>query len=280
VAMAVREHGLADKLGAGYESERFTIRKGEIEEGSGKLLELLKLLRGRSGAAGKTLVFSQYTQFLDLVGEAFVSAGIKYFRLDGTTAVRERAMIVRAFQRANSGVDVFLLSTKAGGLGLNLTAADCVVLLDLSFNPHDNRQAEDRVHRLGQTRPVKVHYLVCSDSVEEAVLRVNLKKMALDYQFGGQRTSMTIQDSETAEASKQEDERGQQGDAARHVAEDEEKDDDRQQDEDEEDEEGEEEQEPALDLKRDGKRAEEEVLAELEQACMKFFPLEEAHAAA
>merc|ERR1719183_3267449 len=94
--------------------------------------------------------------------------------------------MVQEFQSDDSGIDVFLLSTKAGGVGLNLVAADTVVMLDLSFNPQDTRQAEDRVHRLGQTKPVTVHYLVCEGTVEESVLRANLQKMALDKQFGGQ----------------------------------------------------------------------------------------------
>merc|ERR1712151_593500 len=78
----------------------------------------------------------------------------------------------------------FLISMKAGGVGLNLTAANCVVMLDLDFNPQNMRQAEDRVHRLGQTREVIVYYLVCRGTVEEMVLKRALSKMELDQQFG------------------------------------------------------------------------------------------------
>ena len=89
---------------------------------------------------------------------------------------------------AGSGVDVFLLSMKAGGTGLNLTAANRVVLMDLSWNPQDNRQAEDRAHRLGQLQPVTVTYLTTSDTIEEKVVSCNVAKMELDYKFGGQKT--------------------------------------------------------------------------------------------
>ncbi|CAE8600340.1 unnamed protein product, partial [Polarella glacialis] len=89
-----------------------------------------------------------------------------------------------------SGIDVFLVSLKAGGVGLNLTAADKVILMDLSFNPQDNRQAEDRAHRLGQTRPVQVIYMVTAETMEEKVVKANIDKMALDYKFGGQKSAL------------------------------------------------------------------------------------------
>merc|ERR1711966_524375 len=88
------------------------------------------------------------------------------------------------------GPEVFLVSTKAGGLGLNLTAANAVIMLDLDFNPQNSRQAEDRVHRLGQTQEVTVYYLVCKGTVEEMVIRRNLEKMRLDRHFGAKRGTL------------------------------------------------------------------------------------------
>jgi SNF2 family DNA or RNA helicase len=78
-----------------------------------------------------------------------------------------------------------MLSTKAGGTGLNLVAADACVLMDLDFNPQNNRQAEDRIHRLGQTRDVTIYYMICRDTIEEKILEIDARKMQLDVKFGG-----------------------------------------------------------------------------------------------
>jgi len=187
VANCVRDYKLAPKLGPGFARERFEMSRTELLEGSAKIAELLRLLQEQREAKRKTLVFSQFTQFLALISRALHCSGFKYVRLDGGTSVAERAKALANFQNESSIVDAFLLSTKAGGLGLNLTEADRVVMMDLSFNPQDNRQAEDRAHRLGQTRQVSVHYLVCADTIEESIVRINMQKMALDYKFGGQK---------------------------------------------------------------------------------------------
>jgi len=230
VILAVREHGMAERLG-----KNFVASHSDIMEGSSKIQELIRLLTSQREAQQKTLIFSQYTQFLDIIAEALEGAGFIYGRLDGNVRLDMRSQVVNRFMTQGSGMDVFLLSTKAGGTGLNLTAADKVVLMDLSFNPQTNRQAEDRAHRLGQQRPVGVHYLVCADTVEEAVLQANLRKMSLDYKFGGQR--MLLQG--TGE--------GQQ------VA------------EPDEDEDGDEDEEE-LDAQQEEKKAEQAVLAQLESA--------------
>eukprot|EP00927_Polykrikos_kofoidii_P018227 TRINITY_DN18405_c0_g1_i1.p1 TRINITY_DN18405_c0_g1~~TRINITY_DN18405_c0_g1_i1.p1 ORF type:complete len:964 (+),score=159.38 TRINITY_DN18405_c0_g1_i1:52-2892(+) len=185
---ALRDANLVPRLGAGFDPRRFTITDSDVVEGSAKVAELLRILREQKALRRKTLVFSQFTQFLDVIVVALQTTGIPFAFLDGSVRVEARAGIVETFQSEDSGVDVFLLSTKAGGVGLNLVAADAVVLMDLSFNPQDNRQAEDRVHRLGQIRPVTVHYLVCKDTIEETVVKMNLNKIALDYHFGGQRS--------------------------------------------------------------------------------------------
>lgn len=93
--------------------------------------------------------------------------------------------MVAAFQAENSDLRVFLLSTKAGGVGLNLTKASTVILMDQDWNPHNDRQAEDRVHRLGQTSDVTIYRLCCRHSFEETVLSCCKRKLELDEAFGG-----------------------------------------------------------------------------------------------
>jgi SNF2 family DNA or RNA helicase len=104
------------------------------------------------------------------------AAGLNYLRLDGST--RDRAEVVRKFQ-ADDGPPVLLISLKAGGTGLNLTAADHVFLLDPWWNPAVEDQAKDRAHRIGQERPVMVYRMVAKDTVEERILGLQEKKRAL-----------------------------------------------------------------------------------------------------
>ena len=124
----------------------------------------------------KALVFSQWTGLLDLVQPHLEAREIPYLRLDGTTA--DRAGVVEAFQ-ADDGPPVMLVSLKAGGTGINLTAADHVFLLDPWWNPAVEDQAADRAHRIGQQRPVLVHRLVAEDTVEERILLLQDEKRAL-----------------------------------------------------------------------------------------------------
>jgi SNF2 family DNA or RNA helicase len=106
----------------------------------------------------RMLIFSQWTRLLDLLEILVNELGMQFLRLDGSTAVSERQHLINTF--STTSIPVFLLSTKAGGLGINLTQADVVILHDLDFNPENDRQAEDRSHRIGQTRPVVVYKLV------------------------------------------------------------------------------------------------------------------------
>jgi superfamily II DNA or RNA helicase len=148
---------------------------GQQAETSSKL-ELLVEELGTAVAEGhKALVFSQWTSLLDRVEPALAAAGIAWTRLDGAT--RDRAGVVARFQD-DAGPPVLLVSLKAGGTGLNLTAADHVFLLDPWWNPAVEDQAADRAHRIGQTRPVEIHRLVAADSVEERVLALQQRKRA------------------------------------------------------------------------------------------------------
>ena len=129
----------------------------------------------------RALVFSQFTGHLDLVEAALKAAGVRLLRLDGSTPAKKRARLVDAFQ-AGEG-DLFLISLKAGGTGLNLTGADYVIHLDPWWNPAVEDQATDRAHRIGQTKPVTVYRLVLKDSIEEMILALHATKRALSADF-------------------------------------------------------------------------------------------------
>ncbi len=143
---------------------------------SAKLRRLVASLDELVSAGHKALVFSQWTSLLDRVEPQLDGAGIAYSRLDGST--RDRAAVVREFQ-SPEGPPVLLISLKAGGTGLNLTAADHVFLLDPWWNPAVEDQAADRAHRIGQDRPVWVYRLVAKDTVEERILELGERKRAL-----------------------------------------------------------------------------------------------------
>ena len=124
----------------------------------------------------KALVFSQWTSFLDLIEPHLSAASIGFSRLDGATA--DRAGVVARFQDAE-GPPVMLISLKAGGTGLNLTAADHVFLMDPWWNPAVEDQAADRAHRIGQERPVMVYRLVSEETVEERILLLQEAKRGI-----------------------------------------------------------------------------------------------------
>jgi SNF2 family DNA or RNA helicase len=149
---------------------------GQHADTSSKVRRLLEALEEVVAEGHKALVFSQWTALLDRVEPHLHAAGLAFVRLDGTT--RDRAGVVRRFQD-ETGPPVFLISLRAGGLGLNLTAADHVFLLDPWWNPAVEDQAADRVHRLGQDRPVLVYHLVAEATVEERILALQAHKRTL-----------------------------------------------------------------------------------------------------
>ena len=142
---------------------------------SSKLDELLEMLGEMIPEGRRVLVFSQFTSMLDLIGGRLTASHIPFVELRGDT--RDRAQPVDAFQAGN--VPVFLISLKAGGRGLNLTAADTVIHYDPWWNPAVEDQASDRAHRIGQTKSVFVFKLVAADTVEERILELQQKKAAL-----------------------------------------------------------------------------------------------------
>ncbi len=149
---------------------------GQHAETSSKTELLLETLETVASEGHKALVFSQWTSMLDLLEPHMASHGLEYVRLDGTTL--DRAAVVDRFQ-TDDDVSVFLISLKAGGTGLNLTAADHVFLFDPWWNPAVEEQAFDRAHRIGQDKPVFVHRLVAANTVEERILLLQEDKRAL-----------------------------------------------------------------------------------------------------
>jgi SNF2 family DNA or RNA helicase len=155
---------------------------------SAKLELLFELLDELRAEGRSVLVFSQFTSMLAVIGEGLTSRGIGYLEITGKT--RKRQEIVDRFQAGE--VHVMLVSLKAGGTGLNLTAADTVIHYDPWWNPAVERQASDRAHRIGQTRPVTVYRLVCEGTVEERMLALHERKLSLSEAIaqGAERRSL------------------------------------------------------------------------------------------
>ncbi|HEY5741035.1 MAG TPA: SNF2-related protein [Terrimicrobiaceae bacterium] len=149
---------------------------GKNESSSSKLNALLELIEEAVDGGHRALVFSQFTAMLDIIEAALKDAAISFCRLDGSTTNRQE--VVERFQN-DERIPVFLISLKAGGVGLNLTAADTVIHFDPWWNPAVEAQATDRAHRIGQNRVVTSLKLIARDTVEERVLAMQEKKREL-----------------------------------------------------------------------------------------------------
>lgn len=145
--------------------------------GSGKLSQLLEVVQEALGAGHRILLFSQFTSMLELIGEALDGVGVGYLVLTGETDKETRMELVQQFNAGDP--DVFLISLKAGGTGLNLTGADVVIHYDPWWNVSAQNQATDRAYRIGQTRGVQVIRLIAADSVEEHILNIQERKRVL-----------------------------------------------------------------------------------------------------
>ncbi|XP_010554358.1 PREDICTED: protein CHROMATIN REMODELING 19 [Tarenaya hassleriana] len=160
-----------------------TDSKGTLSEEhvmlSAKCRALAEILTSLKKDGHRALIFSQWTSMLDILEWTLDVIGITYRRLDGSTQVTERQTIVDTF---NNDTTIFacLLSTRAGGQGLNLTGADTVIIHDMDFNPQIDRQAEDRCHRIGQTKPVTIYRLVTKGTVDENIYEIAKRKLVLD----------------------------------------------------------------------------------------------------
>ncbi|KAK8763457.1 hypothetical protein V5799_033934, partial [Amblyomma americanum] len=127
----------------------------------------------------RVLVFSQFTMMLDILEAYLKIRGYKWLRLDGSTSVADRQDLIDKYSGDDS-ILVFLLSTRAGGLGINLTSANVVVIHDLDFNPYNDKQAEDRCHRLGQSKEVYIIRLISKDTIDEGILAIAKDKLKLE----------------------------------------------------------------------------------------------------
>ncbi|NPA93947.1 MAG: DEAD/DEAH box helicase family protein [Thermodesulfobacteria bacterium] len=158
---------------------------------SGKFQQLVELLAESIDGGHKVLIFSQFTKMLGLIRRELDNMGITYEYLDGRTPQAKREERVRSFQEDDS-IRAFLISLRAGGFGLNLTAADYVFIVDPWWNPAVELQAIDRTHRIGQTKKVVTYRLISKDSVEEKVLGLQEKKQKIVYSIlSGSRNLLT-----------------------------------------------------------------------------------------
>ncbi|CEL60635.1 ATP-dependent helicase fft2 OS=Schizosaccharomyces pombe (strain 972 / ATCC 24843) GN=fft2 PE=1 SV=1 [Rhizoctonia solani AG-1 IB] len=167
-----------------YKSCRKLALQDECFLDAGKVEVLLELVGGYQKDGRRVLVFSQFTQILDILKVVLDHVGLKFLVLTGSTPVDERQSLVDQFTEDET-IAVFLLSTRAGGMGINLTAASVVIMFDQDFNPHNDRQAADRSYRIGQKRDVDVVKLITKETIEEDILRLGQTKLALDEAVAG-----------------------------------------------------------------------------------------------
>ncbi|KAF5099963.1 hypothetical protein D0Z00_001443 [Geotrichum galactomycetum] len=147
---------------------------------AGKFELLDRILPKFKKTGHRVLMFFQMTQIMDIMEDFLRFRGLQYLRLDGSTKADDRSHLLKLFNAPNSPYFAFLLSTRAGGLGLNLQTADTVIIYDTDWNPHQDLQAQDRAHRIGQTKEVRILRLITEDSVEEAILSRAHAKLEID----------------------------------------------------------------------------------------------------
>ncbi|KAK7300222.1 hypothetical protein RJT34_11062 [Clitoria ternatea] len=170
------DHGYGGDSGSGDNS-----KLERIVFSSGKLVILDKLLVRLHETKHRVLIFSQMVRMLDILGEYMSLRGFQFQRLDGSTKAELRQQAMDHFNAPGSDDFCFLLSTRAGGLGINLATADTVIIFDSDWNPQNDLQAMSRAHRIGQQEVVNIYRFVTSKSVEEDILERAKKKMVLDH---------------------------------------------------------------------------------------------------
>ena len=151
-----------------------------LVEVSSKMQVLDRILQRCSERGDKAVVFSQMTSMLDILEDFMQLRSLSYCRLDGSTPAEDRAERIARFADPVADVRVFLISTRAGGLGINLTSANHVIFYDSDFNPQVDKQAHDRCHRIGQLKPVFVYRLITKDSVESEIRKRTAAKSLLE----------------------------------------------------------------------------------------------------
>ncbi|KAJ1207014.1 hypothetical protein NDU88_002407 [Pleurodeles waltl] len=156
------------------------INGADLYRASGKFELLDRILPKLRATNHRVLLFCQMTSLMTIMQEYFAFRSFPHLRLDGTTKSEDRAQLLKLFNEPGSQYFIFLLSTRAGGLGLNLQAADTVVIFDSDWNPHQDLQAQDRAHRIGQQNEVRVLRLCTVNSVEEKILAAAKYKLNVD----------------------------------------------------------------------------------------------------
>merc|ERR1711874_241310 len=152
----------------------------DIYRSSGKFEVIDRILPKMQASGHRVLMFCQMTQCMTIIEDYFNFKGYRFLRLDGMTKADERADMLKVFNSKDSEYFIFLLSTRAGGLGLNLQTADTVIIFDSDWNPHQDLQAQDRAHRIGQKNEVRVLRLMVVNSVEERILAAARYKLNMD----------------------------------------------------------------------------------------------------
>lgn len=150
-------------------------------DASGKMQLIDKLLTKLHQQGHRVLIFSQMTRVLDILEDYMLNRQYKYTRIDGSVTGEDRQTRIDRFNHPDSELFVFLLSTRAGGLGINLATADTVIIYDSDWNPHNDMQALSRAHRIGQSSKVMVYRLVTRNSIEERIIQIAKSKMMLDH---------------------------------------------------------------------------------------------------
>ncbi|WVZ67934.1 hypothetical protein U9M48_016946, partial [Paspalum notatum var. saurae] len=174
-----------DILQKNYSKLNGAIKNGKKLALNNILMQLRKccnhpLLPKLKERGNRVLIFSQMTTMLDIIEDFLFYLGYKYARIDGQTSLSARQESIKEYNRAESETFIFLMSTRAGGLGVDLPGADRVIIYDPDFNPFMDLQAQSRAHRIGQTRPVVVYQLITKCSVEERILQKSKQKLAME----------------------------------------------------------------------------------------------------
>ncbi|KAM3574460.1 hypothetical protein VYU27_003566 [Nannochloropsis oceanica] len=167
-------------LFTGVEDRNLDPLGDHVIQNCGKMFVLDKLLKKLKEKGHRVLVFCQMTRMLDILEDFMYMRGHTYCRIDGNTSYEERENLIDTYNAPDSSKFAFLLSTRAGGLGINLQTADTVILYDSDWNPQADLQAQDRAHRIGQKRPVNIYRLVTQGTIEEKIVERAQKKLKLD----------------------------------------------------------------------------------------------------
>ena len=180
--------------------KKFALKKDQWMD-SGKVGAFKEIVSDLAAKGDRALVFSQFTTMMDILEAVLETLRIKFMRLDGSTNMQIRQDMIDQFTNDES-ITVFMLSTKAGGAGINLACANKVIIFDSGFNPQDDIQAENRAHRVGQTREVEVVRLVTRNTIEEQIHALGESKLALDERVAGEGAT-AAEDKQTEKAGEQ-----------------------------------------------------------------------------